>query len=155
MNEEINKLIKKAYSIQKEKNLVEKEINKLKERLTELDASYNAAKDILMSAMVSSNLLESMDQESGVSATICTKESVNYSDEDAVISYLKENGYSDCINVKESIAKKELNKQLKLNEDLKSELNAFLVTNVTEYLTIMDEHARNSMNEAINNKSKK
>lgn len=83
-----------------------------------------------------------------------TTSATGYADEFGVINYLKENGYPQYVNVKESLNKKELNKELKTNASLKEALNSMITTSHTEWATVVTSENYSKVLEHINESKK-
>lgn len=81
------------------------------------------------------------------------RETTGYTDENAVLAYLKQND-SKFITVKESINKKLLNAELKKNTELKEALDKMLTKKVSEYVVVTTLEKAEKMHEHIENAKK-
>lgn len=125
-----------------------KAIHELKEAVSaaetekkSLEATIKAKNDEI--SVLTAGLLQEMDalkqaeyEVDDLVAYVASTSSTGYTDEDSVLTYLSDNGYSTFIKVTKAIKKKELNAELKNNPDLKEALKAFTSTVVTRYATV-------------------
>lgn len=88
-------------------------------------------------------------------ATVGVNTSTGYADEEAVIKYLQDNHYDKFVKVTTAINKKDLNAELKKNEALKKDIDSFITTNVTTYVTVTNEENHTKMLEYIEESKKK
>ena len=117
----------------------------IKENQTKIDA----LKADILAEMESKGEKEVFVREK-LYATVGVNSSTGYADEEAVIKYLEDNGYKNFIKVATTIKKKELNAELKKNEALKKDINSFITTKYTSYVTVTNEENHTKMLEHIN-----
>lgn len=117
------------------------ELNEMIKRfaiLKEQEDQIKAEKDILSKAIMNQMVEKKVITEDGYKAQKIEKQNITYTDEAAIIRYLKKNRLSNY--VVEKINTTELNKQLKLDKSiLKEDLNRFYNTEVKEVLQISKE----------------
>ena len=88
----------------------------------------------LILAEMETNDIKSFTTVSGNSATIAYKDNIKYTDEFAIIEYLREHDYKEFISTK--INTTELNKQLKKQTKLSEDLSSKFTITQTSALTV-------------------
>ena len=112
-----------------------KELEDVNEKLTKATDSLDLLKSDILNGMKLNKLEEVDIPECDVKAGLFKKVTKNF-EEDKILSLLKEKGLLNLIKVKESVSKKDLNKELKSNNSLKEELLPYTSDKVTEYVVI-------------------
>lgn len=143
----LNENVSKAYSLREQKKALEAQIEELSVQVKNIEDQLKP---------IDAELLKSIKKEKkdelefdGLFLNLFCKTSNGYTNESDVIKYLKSNNLNDCVSVKESIAKKELNKKLKADADLKNALSKYIIESKTEYITVTDKENHDKMLEHI------
>ena len=149
--------VKEIYDLTAVIKFNESIVNKANAIIKELQAKVDILKADVLAEMQEKNQKETIVE--GLYANVYVNSSTGYADEGAVINYLKEHNYNDFLKVTTTIKKKELNAELKKNADLKKDIDSFITTKTTPYVTVTDEENHTKMlehiNEAIDAKIKK
>lgn len=145
----MEELAREIIRLKEEKEIKDKIIEEAKKVSDELGNKINALEAQLFLEVSKTDEFKAkhkFDKEicENIFITSMSKATTGYTDEEAVLKYLKENGYASFIKTTESIKKKELNSELKNNSELKDKLNSMTSTKVTEWVTVTkaDNHAR-------------
>lgn len=140
----LNESVNKAHVLRTEKKNLETQIEELNARIKEIDEALKPIDSDILNALKEKNKDE-LEFEGGIFANLFRKESTGYTDESAVIKWLKDNNFAQFVKVTEAINKKDLNKELKTNASLKTKLDSMLSTKVTEYITVTDAENHEKM----------
>lgn len=122
-----------------------KKTDELKAGIKELDSKIEADSKIILDTMKTFN---ATSFETGdIVASKMSRDSVGFSDEAKAIDFLKKN-FANLI--KESIDKKEFNKEFKTNKALADGVKPFTVVNTTDYVVVTTKENTEKMLKHIN-----
>jgi len=143
----INELIDLIYAAQQALTAEEKIIEKAKENISSLEESIVNNKAELLSLIQDDKPIEKDDKV----AIRMHRPNVGYTDESAVIKWLKENFNGKLVKTKitESLEKNPLKKELKTNQKLIEGLKPFIVNSVTDYVVVTNKDNYQKMLEEI------
>ena len=141
--------VSKAHALRTEKKNLEAQVAELTAKIAEIDEALKPIDSDILTALKEKNKDE-LEFEGGIFANLFKRESTGYTDEKAVIKWLKDNDFKQFVKVTEAINKKDLNKELKTNADLKKKLESMTSTKVTEYITVTDAENHEKMIQHIN-----
>lgn len=149
---EFVELAKRISDKQEELSKIDAEIDKLDQQKKVISTEIDDLKDQLLAAVKASD--EFVDNKfvkefDDIHVEYFSKVSIGYTSDDAVLKYLKDNGYKSCINVKESLAKKALNAELKTNTALKEALDKMIVKSTTDWVVVTSLENAQKMHEHI------
>jgi hypothetical protein len=145
-------IIKSVYDLKQQKEKLEKQIEDLNLQVKVLDTAINNQSSVILNDMKNEKRTEFKIDDLIVS--FMQKRTATFNDLD-VINYLKTNNLNQFINVKETVAKTPLNKELKNNIQLKEALSPYMGETTTDYVVITDSIHFEKMKEHINeNKNK-
>lgn len=145
----LNENMKSAYTLRKEREAIEEEIQHLKDRIVEIDAELDTYNNGIMTSLKEQNKIEV--ELDGMFANLFRRENVGYTSDADVIAFLKSNGHTNFIKTKitETLDKNPLKKELKSNIKLAEELAPFIVKTLTEYVVVTDAENHAKMLEHI------
>lgn len=138
------------------KEQLEKQIEDLKQQVTNLDAEITTNKDGLFAEMSKEKLTEFYDEKSNLYANVFSKVSVGYTSDNEVIAKLKANGYANFVKVKttEALDKNPLKKALKEDEALQKIINPLIVESTTSWVVVTTNENHQKMLEHIEENKK-
>lgn len=147
----VEERIKRIHELQDSIKEKENTIAELKAGVAILDSELNTLNDELLHEMISNGNKE-IKVDDLVASYFCKNE-FSYSDEKALLQYLKDHSMNSYITTKltESINKTALKKDLKTNQDLKESLNDFVGDRKVEYVVVTTEENHQRMLEHIEN----
>lgn len=144
--------VKYVFELNKKRKVLQAEIDEhqhmidaLKSQLSPIEEEVSEKSKELLAYMKAGNLVE--HKVGTAVCTLITRQNTGYTDESAVINELEKLGYTTCVNIKKSLAKKVLNKELKTNTQLVEALSPYINNTKTEYVVVTDEYALNLMKE--------
>lgn len=144
--------VKYVYDLNKKKKMLQSSIDEyqslidgLKAQLSPIEKEISEKSQELLSYMKAGNLTEHRVDEA--ICTLMSRQNTGYTDELAVINELEKLGYTACVNIKKSLAKKVLNKELKTNTQLVEALSPYINNTKTEYVVVTNEYSLNLMRE--------
>lgn len=143
----LNETIKTINELNERKKQLEKELNEVE---TELEPLRQTALDEIKEAGLKEY------HNDGLVIFLSTRTTKGYSKEEEkqILDILKQNNLSGCISIKESLSKKDLNKELKTNDTLKTLLENFGKETSTEYVQVMTEESAEKRQQAIEENKK-
>lgn len=151
-------LINDIFNHSAEVEQMEKQIEKLKQSINELNATIDEDKLHLLNLMKEENREELKDGY-GLVAQYFKKNEFSYGDEKALLNKLRVLSLNQYIKfttkVTESIDKNALKKDLKTDNELKETLKDFVGDKVTEYVVVTTEENHQKMLEHIEENKKK
>ena len=157
MTSKIDQLIEDIFNLKTKEKSNESILDNMKENISkDKEQIENLSKELLLELNnINETQYEILDKK--LVAQKFSKESVGYSDEAAVIAYLKEKYQANYIKTKitESLDKNALKKALKKDENLAKYLEDMTVRNTTEYVVVTDFENYQKMLEHIDGKSTK
>ncbi|MCK9470178.1 MAG: hypothetical protein M0Q88_00300 [Bacilli bacterium] len=157
MTSKIDQLIEDIFNLKTKVKSNEIILDSMKENVSkDKEQIENLSKELLLELNnINETQYEILDKK--LVAQKFSRESVGYSDEAAVIAYLKEKYQANYIKTKitESLDKNALKKALKKDENLAKHLEDMTVKNTTEYVVVTDFENHQKMLEHINDKSTK
>lgn len=127
--------IKKIYELKKQKDALDEQLNKLKEKIDSISKTIDEETPNVLTDILSEGLSSYKHPTEDIVVTLCHNTSTDYKDEKSVLDYLLEN-YPELVKTTHKIDKKGTNKEIKTNMSLKESLNNFLETKTTQYVVI-------------------
>lgn len=144
----LNSKIQEAYAIKKGMEIIDSDIEKLKNNKNELQKRLDELNLEILSEMVKEDKRE-IETEDHIFANHYTRTEFTYGDEKALLGYLQEYGLTDYYNIKTtttvSINKNALKKALKTKQDLKESLKDFVGDKTTDYVVVVDAETHQKM----------
>lgn len=152
-------IIKESYALEKKLKALDEEAKALNEQLDTINENKKQieAKREKLGKLILADIKEAKLEKytlDNIIVKYAFKETSQYKDETAVLTYLKEHKYNDLVKQTESIKKKELNSKLKTDTDLKEALDSFMETKRTEYVIVTDEENEAKLKELLESKNK-
>ena len=145
-----NEIIKQVYELKQRKEELERQQELIREQLNSIENELAPLEQSLVEEMTANNLVEYKNE--GIVTLLFKRVSKGYTkeEEQVIIKLLKEKGLTNCISVKESLAKRELNKVLKTNQSLTESLSNYGTEKVSEYVVVTSVENATKIKEHIN-----
>lgn len=144
--------IKTIYNLKQEKEKIEEQIGKyqslideLKTKIKDIDANITSNSKILCESMKNNNLDEY--KIDNLVATFFKKTTQMYLDEAKVINVIESMALNNLI--KKTLNKRELTKELKTNDALRTQLIPLTVDSLTEYVVVTTDEKTERMKQHI------
>lgn len=150
----LENLMKSIYEAKLEKEKLEKDIAEIKEKIESLDKYIDQNSTELLNEMTLNDQTEY--QHDDLIAERFVKESIGYTDEAAVLEYLKNTYDGKYIRTKitESLDKNQLKKAIKSDNELAQALDSMTSRKTTEYVVVTTIENHQKMLEHMNESKK-
>lgn len=154
--ENLSLIISDIYNIKAYKEILEKNKSDLDNKIKSLENDLSAKENILLTMLNENDINEYLCEDSNLVAARFSKSSSNYLDEKSILDILKSKYNGNFINTKitESIDKKSLKKQIKVDKDLENDLKDFMEAKTTQYVVVTSKINYDKMKEHINESKK-
>lgn len=150
----MEELVRKIIALKEEKEVADKALEEAKTHATNLDTEIDALQKELFAQIKETKEFKTegkLDKEvvPGIFVTTFAKATTGYTDEAAVIKFLTDAKLTNLLTVKTTLNKKEINKALKTDAQLKDQLDSMTSTSVTEWCTVTKAENHQRMLEHI------
>lgn len=150
-----NTLIYDIHELKELKCKLEEVLDNIKSSISAIDSKMQSKENLLLQLMkeYGNDVDESAEN---LVAAIFKRENIGYTDESAVLEYLKLNNKDDLIRVKttEALDKIAIKKALKIDPELAENLEAMITRSVTEYVVVTTKENYSKMLEHANSGTK-
>ena len=142
--------IQEIYNLKSHKEILESQINKLKDQLANICKIIDEKEAILLAELSNANITE-LEVDDLVGFTT-SKKSIGYTSEADIINLLKSSYDGNYIKTKvtESLDKNALKKAMKSNDTLNADISPFIINGVTQYVVVTTKENRARMLDHIN-----
>lgn len=140
---------RESYELRLHKEDLEKQLEDLKKQIEEYETQISNINTEIMSELDSQQVNELIFEDEDLTINKFEKTTKGYNEVET-IKYLKEHNLP-FITIKESLNKKDLNKELKTNKQLEEELSSLYETKTTSWIVVTNLEKHQRMLEHIEN----
>lgn len=137
-----------VYALRLQKEALEKQIEELKSQVVELESQIDPLNQEILNDIDEQGVVELIFEDDDLTINKFSKETKGYNEVET-IKYLKEHNLP-FINVKETLNKKDLNKELKTNKELEESLKPLYEIKTTSWVVVTNLENHTKMLEHIN-----